>query len=761
MPQAAKNKIAVVGAGIVGVSAAIWLRRAGKDVTLIDRNTPGQGTSHGNAGILASCSVAPLTAPGLALQGPKLLLDPNFPLFIRWSYLPRLAPWLVRYLSNANDADTRRIARGLTNIVADSVEQHHALADNTAAAGRLVESDYSFAYSNRKAYENDAYVWELRRDAGFAPIEIEGADVHDYEPGLSPKITFVAAMKNHGFIHNPGDYVADLAQTFVEMGGTLVRADVKGFDLSGGSVSAIETDNGRFPCDAAVLTTGVWSKPLMKKLGINVPIESERGYHIIYKNPSVKLRAPLMITAGKFVATPMQDGLRCAGVVEYGGLAAGASKAPLALMRKKIHETFPDLVADSEIEWLGHRPAPSDSLPLVGEIRDTGVYAGFGHHHIGLTGGPKTGRLLADLIDGKLPNIDMSPYNPNRFAKKGFKARKLNQPKGRNSMNTLALKLTTALTAATLTVAVAPASAEKWDLPMAYSASNFHSANGAEFAKCITTGTGGDIEVTTHPGGSLFKGGDIKRAVQTGQVQIGERLLSGHQNENALFGFDSVPFLATSFDDAEKLWKAGKPALEKALADQNLTLLYSVPWPPQGLYFKNETTSVAELAGVKFRSYNAATARLAELTGMLPVSIEAAEISQAFATGVADAMVSSGSTGYDRKVWESLNYFYEVDAWLPRNYMLVNSEIWGGVSDANKNVIKGCAELAEYSGTWRAKEYTGFTLQGLRDGGMTVGPASDTMTGELKEIGKTMTAEWLEATGAEGQAVVDAFNAMK
>ena len=321
-------------------------------------------------------------------------------------------------------------------------------------------------------------------------------------------------------------------------------------------------------------------------------------------------------------------------------------------------------------------------------------------------------------------------------------------------------KMTKLLGATALTAATAlPAVAEKWDMPMAYSGSNFHSVTGAEFAECVTTGTGGDIEIVTHPSGSLFPGAQIKRAIQTGQVPIGERLLSGHQNENALFGFDSVPFLATSFDDADKLWKAAKPSLEKVLADQNLTLLYAVPWPPQGLYFRDEVKSVADMKGIKFRSYNNATSRLAELTGMLPVTIEAAEISQAFATGVADSMVSSGATGYDRKVWESLSYFYEVDAWLPRNYVMVNSDVWSGTSEANQNVIKGCAKLAEYAGTWRAKEYTGFTLQGLRDGGMTVEPASDTMKGELQEIGKTMTAEWLEAAGADGQAIVDAFMA--
>ncbi|WP_170514441.1 TRAP transporter substrate-binding protein [Ruegeria atlantica] len=323
-------------------------------------------------------------------------------------------------------------------------------------------------------------------------------------------------------------------------------------------------------------------------------------------------------------------------------------------------------------------------------------------------------------------------------------------------------KLTSLMAATALTAAAAlPVAAEKWDMPMAYSASNFHSATGAEFAKCVTTGTGGEIEIVTHPSGSLFKGADIKRAIQTGQAPIGERLLSGHQNENALFGFDSIPFLATSFDDSAKLWDAAKPSIENLLAEQNLTLLYAVPWPPQGLYFKDEVNSVADMKGIKFRSYNNATSRLAELTGMLPVTIEAAEISQAFATGVADSMVSSGSTGYDRKVWESLDFFYEVDAWLPRNYVMVNSDIWAGVSDANKNVIKACAELAEYAGNWRAKEYTGFTLQGLRDGGMTVGPASEQMTNELKEIGVTMTNEWLEAAGDEGKAIVDAFQAQQ
>jgi len=315
----------------------------------------------------------------------------------------------------------------------------------------------------------------------------------------------------------------------------------------------------------------------------------------------------------------------------------------------------------------------------------------------------------------------------------------------------------TALTAAT----AAPAWAETWDMPMAYAGSNFHSATGAEFGECVTTGTGGEIEIETHPSGALFGGGDIKRAVQTGQVPIGERLLSAHQNEDPIFGVDSIPFLATSFEQADDLWEAAKPTMDALMAEQNLKLLYSVPWPPQGLYFKEAKESVADMEGVKFRSYNAATARLAELTGMLPVQIEAAEISQAFATGVAEAMISSGATGYDRKVWESLGYFYEVDAWLPRNYVFANLDAWEGLSQANRDVILGCAALAEYAGTWRAKEYTQFTLGELAANGMTVAPPSDQMAAELKEIGETMTAEWLEDAGDEGAAIVERFREMQ
>lgn len=323
------------------------------------------------------------------------------------------------------------------------------------------------------------------------------------------------------------------------------------------------------------------------------------------------------------------------------------------------------------------------------------------------------------------------------------------------------MKTLTHLMAATALTAVTalPALADKWDMPLAYAATNFHSENAAEFARCVTDGTGGALEIVTHPSGSLFAGNDIKRAVQTGQAPIGERLISAHQNENPLFGIDSVPFLATSFDAHEKLWAVAGPKIAEILADQNLVYLYSVPWPPQGLYFKKPIESVADMQGIKFRSYSTATARMAELTGMLPVQVEAAELSQALATGVAESFISSGATGYDRKVWEHLSHFYEVDAWLPRNVVFANKDAWDGLDDATRATVTGCAEDAKTRGLQMSKDYTKFTLDGLKAGGMTVGPAGDGLVAELKAIGETMTAEWLEQAGAEGKAIVDAYNA--
>ncbi|MEZ5825249.1 MAG: TRAP transporter substrate-binding protein [Geminicoccaceae bacterium] len=313
--------------------------------------------------------------------------------------------------------------------------------------------------------------------------------------------------------------------------------------------------------------------------------------------------------------------------------------------------------------------------------------------------------------------------------------------------------------AAGLALSAGVASAETWDMPMAYADGNFHTQNGKAFAECVGTGTGGALEIVVHASGSLFKGNEIKRAVQTGQAPIGERILSAHENENAMFGVDSIPFLATSYEASDKLWQASRGALSELLDEQNLVLLYAVPWPPQGIYSKKELNSAADMQGVKFRSYNSATARMAKLMGALPVQVEAAELSQALATGVAESFISSGSTGYDRKVWEHLSHWYEVNAWLPRNHVFANKQAWEALDDSTRNVVSACAQLAERTGSLDSQRLNDWYKSELKANGMTVQPAGDQLRADLEGIGVTMTNEWLEAAGDAGRAVVDAFKA--
>lgn len=325
-------------------------------------------------------------------------------------------------------------------------------------------------------------------------------------------------------------------------------------------------------------------------------------------------------------------------------------------------------------------------------------------------------------------------------------------------MNRLnAFLATTAIAAMAMSSAQA---AEKWDMPMAYPATNFHSENGAAFAKCVSDGTGGNLEIVTHPGGSLFSGNDIKRAVQTGQAPIGERLISAHANENPLYGVDSIPFLATSFEASDKLWKAASDKVKAALDADNLVYVYAVPWPPQGLYTKKDVNSAADLKGVKFRAYNAATARIAELAGMVPVQIEAAELSQALATGVAESFISSGSTGVDSKVWEQLTNFYDVLAWLPRNVVFINKDIWNGLDDATRKAISDCGDKAAADGTAKSAELAGQYLKTLAENGMKVSAPSDELKQDLGAYGATMTEEWLQKAGADGKAIIDAYKGM-
>ena len=305
--------------------------------------------------------------------------------------------------------------------------------------------------------------------------------------------------------------------------------------------------------------------------------------------------------------------------------------------------------------------------------------------------------------------------------------------------------------------AAAANAGQKWDMPVAYPAANFHTMNAGDFAACVKTATAGEIDIVVHPGGSLFKGNDIKRAVQTGQTMIGERLLSSHENENPIFGIDSVPFLANSYDASVRLWDGTRPVLQKLMDEQGLVHLYSVPWPPQGFYYTRDVNSVADMTGVKVRSYNTATARVAELTGMQAVQLEAAEISQGLATGVIESLITSAVTGQDSKAWEQLSRFYTVEAWLPRNHVFANKQAFEGLTEEQRAGMKECAATAETAGLQKSKEANDVALAVLAKNGMKVLAPSEQMKSELRAIGATMTREWLAKAGDPGKAIIDSF----
>jgi TRAP-type C4-dicarboxylate transport system substrate-binding protein len=320
--------------------------------------------------------------------------------------------------------------------------------------------------------------------------------------------------------------------------------------------------------------------------------------------------------------------------------------------------------------------------------------------------------------------------------------------------------LKSAALAATASFALmaSPAFAQvKWNLPAAYANTNYHTENLVEFAKDVERLTGGKLSITVHGNASLFKAPEIKRAVATGQAQMGEVLISIHENENPLFGIDVVPFLATSFSDAQKLWDASRPAIAKALDAQGLTVLMAVPWPPQGIYAKKDLNSVADMRGLKWRAYNVGTARIAEIVGAQPLTIQAAELPQALATGVADSFMSSGATGFDSKVWESLTHFYDTQAWIPNNVTFVNKAAFAALDKPTQDAVLKAAADAEARGRRIADERTNFFLKELAAKGMKVLPPSPAFKEGLARVGEQLTADWLKKSGAEGATVVEAF----
>jgi TRAP-type C4-dicarboxylate transport system substrate-binding protein len=322
-------------------------------------------------------------------------------------------------------------------------------------------------------------------------------------------------------------------------------------------------------------------------------------------------------------------------------------------------------------------------------------------------------------------------------------------------------RLLTAGLVAGAVLAALPASAQtKWNLPAAYPADNPHSENLIAFAKDVAAATGDKLQITVHPGASLFKAPEIKRAVATGQAQMGEVLISLHENEDPLFGVDVVPFLAVSFSDAKKLYDASKSAIEKKLDSQGIKLLFAVPWAPQGIYAKKDINTVEDMKGLKWRAYNVGTARIGELVGAQSVTIQAAELPQALATGVVNSFMSSGATGYDSKVWESLTHFYDTQAWIPKNVTFVNKAAFDALDKPTQEAILKASATAETRGWKMWIDKNQWYLDQLKAKGMKVLPPSAELASGFKKVGEQLTADWLQKAGADGKAVVDAYKKM-
>jgi TRAP-type C4-dicarboxylate transport system substrate-binding protein len=317
-----------------------------------------------------------------------------------------------------------------------------------------------------------------------------------------------------------------------------------------------------------------------------------------------------------------------------------------------------------------------------------------------------------------------------------------------------------ALVAAIALVAGAAHAQTKWDLPTAYPATNFHTENITQFAADVDKATGGKLKITVHPGASLFKAPEIKRAVQGGQAQAGEILLVNFSNEDPIYGLDGIPFLATGYADAKKLYGSSKKTLEDRLAKQGMMLLFTVPWPPQGIYSKKALNSVADMKGLKWRAYSPQTSRIGELVGAQPATIQAAEVAQAFATGVIDSQITSGATGYDTKAWEYVKNYYDTQAWLPKNAIIVNRKAFDALDKPTQQALVKAAADAEARGWKLSEEKNGWYLDQLKQKGMNIAKPSEQLTADLRKVGNYMLAEWLRKAGDDGRKVIDAYRAM-
>ena len=414
------KSVAVIGAGMVGVATASWLLRDGHQVTLIDPEPPGQGASYGNAGCFNPSSVVPIAMPGTLSKVPGYLLDPMGPLAIRWSYLPQLAPWLIRYIRAGTKERIEHQATALKSLLGPCLETVIDLARNAGAERFVARNGILIAYRSQQSWEADSYAFDIRRRQGIEWHELGADDLRQFDPNLSREFVHGRHLFNNGHCLNPGGFVAALAEALQHDGGRLIRARALGFSFAGEKLRAVTTTQGDVQADAAVLAAGAHSKQLASLVGDTVPLETERGYHLMLRDPEVMPRVPTTDAEAKFVATPMDGGLRFAGTVELAGLHASPNWARAEQLLQLGRKLYPGLAATHPQDriklWMGHRPGMPDSLPVLGPSRRSrDVFHAFGHGHVGMTGGPYTGKVIADLVAGRPSPVDLSPFRPDRF----------------------------------------------------------------------------------------------------------------------------------------------------------------------------------------------------------------------------------------------------------------------------------------------------------------------------------------------------------
>ena len=421
MPAVPPGPVVVIGAGIVGLACATYLQRDGRKVVVVDPGGPGEGASYGNAGGLNGSSIVPVAMPGVLGKVPQWLLDPEGPLSIRWRYLPQLLPWLYRFVRAGRPELVRAQARALRGLLAPTVEMHRELAASVGAADLIQRSGLLIVYRSEASFAADGEANRLRADNGVKIDELNQDELRQIESTLSPAYTRARFISENGYVRNPLRLSRALAETLVANGGEMRRARAEGFGFADGKVEAVLTSTGRIPAAAVVLAAGAHSKPLAAQLGDNVPLDTERGYHAMINAPEVAPRLPIMDAEVKFVATPMEEGLRMAGTVEFAGLEAPPNWRRARVLLRHGQAMFPGLprtVAEDRVAlWMGFRPSMPDSLPVIGSTRRyANAFLAFGHGHVGLIGAPMTGRAIADLIAGRPPALDLAPFSAARFS---------------------------------------------------------------------------------------------------------------------------------------------------------------------------------------------------------------------------------------------------------------------------------------------------------------------------------------------------------